>query len=46
MRTVADQVQLVVQIVLITSSNTVGLRSIRPAPTVTQARSGSSPAAS
>ena len=41
MRTVADQAQFVVQIVFTTSSKTVGLRSIRPAPVVTQARSGS-----
>ena len=40
-RTVADQAQLVVQIVLTTSSNTVALRSIRPAPPVAQARRGS-----
>ena len=42
MRTVADQVQFVVQIVFTTSSNTVGLRSMRPAPLVTHASSGSS----
>ena len=41
MRTVADQAQFVVQIVLTTSSKTVGLRSSRPAPDVTQERSGS-----
>ena len=45
MRIVADQVQFVVQIVFTTSSNTVGLRIIRPAPLVTQARSGSAAAA-
>ena len=45
-RFVADHAQLVVQMVLITSSNTVGLRIIRPAPDVTQARSGSSCASS
>ena len=45
MRTVADQVQFVVQIVFTTSSNTVGLRNIRPAPFVTQFRSGSAAAA-
>ena len=32
MRIVADHAQLVVQIVLITSSNTVGAARIRPAP--------------
>ena len=32
MRTVADHAQLVVQIVLMTSSKTVGLARIRPAP--------------
>ena len=36
MRTVPDQAQFVVQIVFTTSSKTVGLRSIRPAPLVTQ----------
>ena len=41
MRSVADHVQFVVQIVLTTSSNTVGLRSMRPAPLAAQARSGS-----
>ena len=41
MRTVADHAQFVVQIVFTTSSKTVGLRIIRPAPVVTQARSGS-----
>ena len=41
MRTVAAQVQFVVHTVLTTSSNTVGLRSIRPAPAVTHARSPS-----
>ena len=41
MRTVADQAQLVVQMVLTTSSNTVGLRSMRPAPAATQASNGS-----
>ncbi len=45
-RLVADQVQLVVQMVLTTSSNTVGLRTIRPAPDVTHARSGSACASS
>src|SRR3954449_7690367 len=39
-RTVADQVQFVVQIVFTTSSNTVGLRIIRPAPFVTPFQSG------
>ena len=39
-RTVADHVQFVVQIVLTRSSNTVGLRSIRPAPAATQASVG------
>jgi hypothetical protein len=42
MRTVADHVQFVVQTVLTTSSKTVGLRSMRPAPRVTHARSASS----
>ena len=41
MRSVADQAQLVVHTVLITSSKTVGLRSRRPAPRAAQARSGS-----
>ena len=45
MRIVADQVQFVVQIVFTTSSNTVGLRIIRPAPLVTHASSGSAAAA-
>ena len=36
MRTVADQVQFVVQIVFTTSSNTLGLRIIRPAPFAAQ----------
>ena len=44
MRTVADHAQLVVQIVLTRSSNTVGLRSIRPAPATTQASAGSAAA--
>ena len=43
---VADHAQLVVQIVLTTSSNTVGLWIIRPAPAVTHERSGSADAAS
>ena len=34
---VSAHVQFVVQIVFTTSSHTVGLRSIRPAPAVTQA---------
>ena len=46
MRTVADQVQFVVQIVFTTSSNTVGLRIIRPAPCAAHFRSGSLAAAS
>ena len=46
MRTVADHVQFVVQIVFTTSSKTVGLRSSRPAPEVTHERSGSLAAAS
>ena len=46
MRTVADQAQLVVQIVLTTSSKTVALRSMRPAPAQAQSSSGSSRAAS
>ena len=41
-RVVADQAQFVVQIVLTTSSNTVGLRTIRPAPRSTQESCGSS----
>ena len=41
MRTVADQAQLVVQIALTTSSKTVALRSIRPAPPHAQSSSGS-----
>ena len=41
MRTVALQAQFVVQIVFTTSSNTVGLRSMRPAPVAAHARSGS-----
>ena len=41
MRSVADQAQLVVHTVLITSSNTVGLRSMRPAPAHAQASAGS-----
>ena len=41
MRSVADHAQLVVQIVFTTSSKTVGLRTSRPAPAVTQERSGS-----
>jgi hypothetical protein len=45
-RVVADHVQLVVQIVLTTSSNTVGLWTMRPAPVVTHERSGSPDAAS
>ena len=45
MRTVADHVQLVVQIVFTTSSKTVGLRTIRPAPRAAQASSGSAFAA-
>ena len=44
MRTVADQAQFVVQIVLTTSSKTVGLRSIRPAPAAAQPSSGSAAA--
>ena len=40
-RTVADQVQLVVQIVLTTSSKTVSLRISLPAPRAAQVRSGS-----
>ena len=40
-RTVPDQAQLVVQIVLTRSSNTVGLRSIRPAPASAQLSVGS-----
>ncbi len=44
-RTVADHAQLVVQIVLTRSSNTVGLRIIRPAPATTQASAGSAAAA-
>ncbi len=40
-RTVADHVQLVVQIVLTTSSKTVSLRISLPAPRAAQARSGS-----
>ena len=43
-RTVADHAQLVVQIVLTRSSNTVGLRIIRPAPATTQASAGSAAA--
>jgi hypothetical protein len=46
MRTVPDQAQFVVQIVLTTSSKTVGLRSIRPAPLVTHSRTGSDAASS
>ena len=46
MRTVADQAQFVVQIVFTTSSKTVGLRSMRPAPAVVHASSGSAAAAS
>ena len=42
MRTVADQVQLVVQIVLTTSSKTVSLRISLPAPREAQVRWGSS----
>jgi hypothetical protein len=38
---VADQVQLVVQIVFTTSSKTVGLRIIRPAPFAAHESSGS-----
>ena len=38
-RRVADQAQLVVQIVLTTSSNTVGLRSMLPAPRAAHASS-------
>ena len=45
MRSVADQAQLVVQMVFTTSSKTVGLRTSRPAPCVAQARSGSEAAA-
>ncbi len=41
MRTVADQVVFVVQIVFTTSSKTVAPRAIRPAPTAIQASSGS-----
>ncbi len=41
MRSVADQAQLVVHTVLTTSSNTVGLRSMRPAPAHAQASAGS-----
>ncbi len=44
MRTVADQEQLVVHRIFTRSSNTVGLRSRRPAPLVTQARAGSAAA--
>jgi hypothetical protein len=43
-RSVADHVQLVVQIVFTTSSNTLGLWTMRPAPLVAHARSGSSAA--
>lgn len=43
-RRVADHAQFVVQMVFTTSSKTVGLRSILPAPRVTQASSGSSAA--
>ena len=42
MRTVPPQAQFVVQIVFTTSSNTVGLRSMRPAPAAAQASCGSS----
>ena len=42
MRTVALHAQFVVQTVLMTSSNTVGLWIMRPAPAAAQARSGSS----
>ena len=42
--TVSPHEQLVVQSVLMTSSQTVGERSIRPAPVVAHARSGSSAA--
>ena len=45
-RMVADHAQLVVQIVLTTSSNTVGLWTMRPAPAATHDRSGSADAAS
>ena len=44
MRSVADHVQLVVQIVFTRSSKTVGLRSQRPAPWAAHASSGSSAA--
>ena len=46
MRSVADQAQFVVQIVFTTSSKTVGLRTIRPAPVAAQASSGSLAASS
>ena len=42
MRTVPDQAQLVVHTVFTTSSKTVGLRSIRPAPRRAQASWSSS----
>ena len=45
MRTVADHVQFVVQIVFTTSSNTLALRTIRPAPVVTHDSCSSSAAA-
>ncbi len=45
MRSVPLHAQFVVQMVLTTSSNTVGLWSIRPAPFAAHARSGSSPTA-
>ncbi len=44
MRSVADQAQFVVHTVLTTSSNTVALRSMRPAPAQAHARSGSAAA--
>ena len=44
MRVVPPHDVFVVQMVFTTSSNTVGLRTIRPAPRTTQLRSGSSAA--
>jgi hypothetical protein len=44
MRSVADHAQFVVQIVFTTSSKTVGLRTILPAPRVAQTRAGSAAA--
>ena len=43
-RSVADQAQLVVHTVFTTSSNTEGLRSMRPAPAHAQASAGSAAA--